>query len=134
MIGLIIIVIVVILLFNSFSKFNSWTRRHEGNLKTAIENLKFEPNNVEHRYTKGVSLMQLQNYPEAIREFEFIIHNAEGVYYQPIIQSSRDNIEFCNKPLSWSSSYPVDKSGSYWHYIVLDYFGNRRNVLSKTYK
>lgn len=127
MIGLIILILIVIFLFNSFSKFNSWTRKNENLLQEINSQISNSPDNFELKFKKAECLLNLQSYDLAWKEYKKIIENQNmlGRYRREIIQDAEHNIQFCIRPLPWSSSGPRDLSGSYWHYLMLKYFGNR---------
>lgn len=83
-----------------------------GNLMTAIE--------------YGSALMQAQQYKSALAVFEGIkrrVAMASTLY--PFMDA---NIEFCKKPLPWSSGAKNYKGGSWWHNFQLVRFGGRRQV------
>ncbi|MFZ4402141.1 MAG: hypothetical protein ACOYO1_19075 [Bacteroidales bacterium] len=126
MIGLIIIVIIVVILFNSFSKFNSWTRRHESLLLQIESEISKTPQNFELHYKKAECLMNLQNYYLASKEYNNVIQNADKLirFKDSIIKDSKFNLKFCKEPFPWSTSGPNDFSGSYLHYFFLNIFGN----------
>lgn len=74
----------------------------------------------------GCALMQAQQYKTALRVFEGIkkqVVNASKFY--PFLDA---NIEFCKKPLPWSSGEKDLKNGSWWHNFLLVRFGGRRQV------
>ena len=122
------IILIVVFLFNSFSKFNSWNRQNEAKLNEVFFNLQQDPNNLELLYIKAVALMNLQNYPAAIKEYEQLI-NKQNELKDYLFESVELNIKFCRKPLPWSSSFVENKSGSYIHYVLLKYAGNNRSIL-----
>lgn len=128
---LIVIILIVIFLFNSFSKFNSFMRKNESNLKQINSEIRLNPENTALTYRKAICLMNLHNYPLAVHEFENVInqHKIHNISDRSILLSSEKNIEFCRRPFPWSSSFVVDKSGSYLHYLLLKYAGNKRSIL-----
>lgn len=74
----------------------------------------------------GSALMQCQQYKSALEVFERVkrrMVNASVLY--PFLD---ENIEFCKKPLPWSSCAKDHKGGSWWHNFQLVRFGGRRKV------
>lgn len=74
----------------------------------------------------GSALMQAQQYKSALAVFEGVkrrVAMASTLY--PFLDA---NIEFCKKPLPWSSGAKNYKGGSWWHNFQLVRFGGRRQV------
>ena len=74
----------------------------------------------------GSALMQCQQYQSALNVFESVkkrVANASAIY--PFLDA---NIEFCRKPLPWSSGAKDHRGGSWWHNFQLVRFGGRRQV------
>lgn len=74
----------------------------------------------------GSSLMQSQQYKSALDVFEGVkrrVAMANTLY--PFLDA---NIEFCKKPLPWSSGAKDHRGGSWWHNFQLVRFGGRRQV------
>lgn len=74
----------------------------------------------------GSALMQAQQYKSALAVFEEIkrrVAMASTLY--PFLDA---NIEFCKKPLPWSSGVKDHKGCSWWHNFQLVRFGGRRQV------
>lgn len=75
----------------------------------------------------GSALMQAQQYQSALNVFEGLkrrVANAKEIF--PFLDT---NIEFCKKPLPWSSGAKDYRSGSWWHNFLLVRFGRGRNVV-----
>jgi hypothetical protein len=125
---ILVMIIATVFLFNSFSKFNSWMRQNESKLIEANVNLRIDVGNLELIYIKAVCLMNLQNYPAAIIEFEKIIASQGGIPNW-IFDDALTNLAFCQKPLPWSS-FCINRSGSYMHYLFLSIAGNKRVTLT----
>lgn len=65
----------------------------------------------------GSALMQCQQYQSALNVFESVkkrVANASAIY--PFLDA---NIEFCRKPLPWSSGAKDHRGGSWWHNFQL---------------
>ena len=130
---IILLIIIVVLLFNSFSKFNTLIRNNENNVQQTEVDLRANPKDVEARYIKASSLMRLQKYPDAIREYRIVANSSDlNSNDLPLVESAKNNIVFCTSPLLWSGKVPEDKAGSYIHHLMLKYFGNSRNILTKS--
>ena len=74
----------------------------------------------------GSALMQAQQYKSALEMFDRVkrrVAMASTMY--PFLHA---NIEFCKKPLPWSSDAKDQKGGSWWHNFQLVRFGGRRKV------
>ena len=74
----------------------------------------------------GSALMQAQQYKSALEVFYCVkrrVAMASTMY--PFLDA---NIEFCKKPLPWSSGAKDQKGGSWWHNFQLVRFGGRRQV------
>ena len=74
----------------------------------------------------GSALMQAQQYKSALEMFDRVkrrVAMASTIY--PFLDA---NIEFCKKPLPWSSGAKDHKDGSWWHNFQLVRFGGRRQV------
>ena len=74
----------------------------------------------------GSALMQAQQYKSALEVFDRVkrrVAMANTMY--PFLDA---NIEFCKKPLPWSSGAKDHKDGSWWHNFQLVRFGGRRQV------
>lgn len=74
----------------------------------------------------GSALMEAQQYKSALEVFEGVkrrVAMASTMY--PFLDA---NIEFCKKPLPWSSGVKDYKRGSWWHTFQLVRFGGRRQV------
>ena len=74
----------------------------------------------------GSALMQAQQYKSALSVFEGVkrrVAMASKLY--PFLDL---NIEFCKKPLPWSSGAKDHKGGSWWHNFLLVRFGGRRQI------
>lgn len=75
----------------------------------------------------GSALMQCQQYKSALGIFEGVkrrVANASTFY--PFLDV---NIEFCKKPVPWSSGAKDHRGGSWWHNFQLVRFGGRRQVV-----
>jgi hypothetical protein len=133
MMFLIILIVIVILLYNSFSKFNSFMRRNEYSLQQNDIKIHLNGDDIPYIYNRACYLMNLQNYPQATLEFNKILHSFENrllnEYEDELLLSAKENIKFCMKPLPWSMYYPIDKSGSYTHYLLLKLAGNPRSII-----
>ena len=126
-IGIILIILLGIVFINSYSKFNSWTRQNEHLLQSFNSQMFFDPTDFEGRYHRAVCLMNLQNYPAAVNEFDELIKDSAYLLadHHPLVVRTRVNIEFCLKPLPWSSK-PENKTGDFIHYFWLVRFGKKR--------
>lgn len=85
------------------------------------------PENPNAAIEYGCALMLCQQYDSALRMFEVVKHkiaNAKVIY--PFLNT---NIEFCRKPLPWSSGAKDHPSGSWWHNFQLIRFGGCRQVV-----
>lgn len=74
----------------------------------------------------GSALMQAQLYKSALDVFEGVkkrVAMASTLY--PFLDT---NIDFCKKPLPWSSGAKDHRGGSWWHNFQLVRFGGRRQV------
>jgi len=130
---LLIIIGLIVLIANFVMNFINWSQLNLTLLRSVNESLKQTIDDLELRYIKAECLMNLQNYPAAIGEFESIIEsysrfkstndNRDLIYI-----CSKKNLEFCRKPLP-KSKHPQNKYKSFSHYLMLNQFGNRRSLL-----
>lgn len=89
----------------------------------------------EHRYNQfrseqsalelASAYMQVQRYEDAYNVFASVLST---FHYSPNIPDIRTNMEFCKKPLPWSTKLRNHNMG-YWHNFMLVRFGGRRKIM-----
>ena len=123
MIVVLIIIVIAIIVFNSFSKFLAHMRAANNDLlrfQSSIMSIDFKS-----RYEFGVCYMKLQQYSKALEIFETLFEDSQYIDDFPtdLKVRVRKNIDFCSKPLPWSSTSIEDKNGDYLHYVLVQKFG-----------
>lgn len=85
-----------------------------------------DPRNAVTAIEYGSALMQAQQYKSALEVFEgFKRRVAMASKLYPFLDT---NIDFCKKPLPWSSGAKDHRGGSWWHNFQLIRFGRRRQI------
>lgn len=125
-----IIIILVVMWLISYIKFRRRYKMDKMMCEFTRHRYEEDSRNPMTAIEYASSLMQCQQYGSAIKVFEGIrnrIPNANKIY--PFLDA---NIEFCKKPLPWSSGAKDGakdhKGGSWWHNFQLVRFGGRRQV------
>ena len=123
-VAVVLLIIFLIVILNSFSKFNA-TMITANNKLNLIEQNGILSIDFKTRYEYGVCCMQLQRYTRAIEIFEGLFEDSQylDVFPSHLKIRVRKNIEFCVKPLPWSSGTIEDRNGDFLHYFLVQRFG-----------
>lgn len=121
-----VIIILVMMWLFSYVKFRKRYKIDKMLCEFTYHRYHDDSNNPMTAIEYGSALMQAQQYKSALEVFERVKRRVAmaGTVY-PFLDA---NIEFCKKPLPWSSGAKDHKSGSWWHNFQLVRFGGRRQV------
>lgn len=89
-----------------------------------LEHKYHEYPNVQTESEYACGLMKCQQYKSALKLFEDLKHSG----YKIQLPYLDENINFCEKPLPWSSEAKDHHGGSWLHNFFLVRFGGRRMV------
>lgn len=121
-----VITILVVMWLFSYVKFRRRYKLEAMMSEFTRHRYSVDSNNPMTAIEYGSALMQAQQYKSALQVFESVkrrVAMANTLY--PFLDA---NIEFCKKPLPWSSGAIDHKGGSWWHNFHLVRFGGHRQV------
>lgn len=121
-----IIIILVVMWLWSYVKFRKRYKMDRMMCEFTRHRYNEDSSNPMTAIEYGSALMQAQQYKSALEIFDRVkrrVAMASTMY--PFLDA---NIEFCKKPLPWSSGAKDHKDGSWWHNFQLVRFGGRRQI------
>lgn len=122
-----IIIILAVMWVISYVKFCKRYKMNKKMCEFTFQRFNVDPSNPMTTIEYGCALMQCQQYQSALNVFETLKRRIPDVSMMyPFLDV---NIEFCKKPLPWSSGAKDHKGGSWWHNFQLVRFGGRRQVV-----